>query len=111
MRRIPASPHSAWALAALACLMISQAAFAKEVHIRWKPMKKAAKYELHVLDDTGKEVLTEKDLKESGWKGDLAPGHYTYLIRAIDKFERLGRATYPLPLVVMPPPPKPEAPG
>ncbi|HUP57948.1 MAG TPA: autotransporter outer membrane beta-barrel domain-containing protein, partial [Bdellovibrionota bacterium] len=90
-------------------LFLAPRAWAKDVSISWKPMKKAASYELRV-ERAGRTVSAGK-VKSARWSGDLPFGVFAYQIRAIDKIGRPGKWTPLKALAVMPESPDPVAPG
>ena len=92
-------------------LQFSSHLFAKEVMLRWEPLKHVGKYEL-VVRHQGQDVATETLPGErTSWQANLAFGFYTYHLRAIDFTGRPGEWTPLFPLVVMPPAPAKETPA
>jgi hypothetical protein len=89
---------------ALATGTASREAWAKKVHVEWKPMPGALQYEIQI-EQSGKTVA-KKIFDETSWSGDLEPGFYVYQIRAYDRIKRPGKWAPYKPLVVMPKPPE-----
>jgi len=92
-------------LAAVLTLAGAGTAEAKKVNIEWKEIANAASYELR-LERDGRVIGVKKILDDTDWSGDLLPGHYTYQIRAVDKFKRPGRWSAARSLAVLPERPK-----
>jgi hypothetical protein len=82
-----------------ASLAVSTPAHAKSVHLAWKPIPHALRYEIRI--ERGGKVIVKKLLDHESWAGELPFGVYAYQIRAWDKIKRAGEWSAPSALVVM----------
>ena len=84
----------------LLLLFATTSVHAKEVSIRWVPLRKAVRYELRIEHEG--EVEREVKVQTTHWKGEVEYGLYVYRVRAIDRVGRPGKWSSVKPLAAMP---------